>query len=174
MGVSIVYVAALALLKLENDVVLIRLCPKYFFEFGFGMTTAKMYLDYPHKKYAVKQRVLFLVGVCGVAFLGISSMTPTGRLLNDIPAFMSILSLFWWLYRLNIGWVKHIFLLTGYISFEWYLLHILVFTCVFSLSDGSFNRDVVCATIAIPISVCVAVLMKKGIEYVSKSKLLGF
>ena len=160
-GISIGYVICLAMLRCENSLILSRLCFKYFLEFGAGMVVADAYLNGKLDKYRINQWVTFFVGTIGVALLGLSSASALGRLLNDVPGFVGILCLFYWLYRFDIKWINQLILWFGGISFEWYLLHMLVFSCVFAISNGTLKVDLICAAVSLIIGCVINVALKK-------------
>lgn len=164
--ISISYVICLVIFDCENSRILSRVCFKYLFEYGFGMVVANAHLSGRLSKYKIKQSELFWVGIIGVVLLGISSKNAIGRLLNDVPGFIGIVCLFYWLYRLENNWINHIILWFGNISFEWYLTHMLIFSCVFMLSDGTIKADFMCATIALVTSCLAALIFKKTIRVI--------
>lgn len=165
--ISIGYVICLVIFKCENSMILSRLCFKYIVEYGLGMVVASAFLNRKLSEYKIKQYELFLCGIIGVVLLGISSKNAIGRLLNDIPAFIGVVCLFFWLYRLNYTRINRLILWFGNISFEWYLTHMLIFSCIFTLSDGTFKADFICAIIALAASVLSALIFKKLIQIAS-------
>lgn len=165
--ISIGYAIGLVIFKWENSIILSRLCFKYIVEYGFGMVVASTFLNGKLSEYKIKQYQLFLYGIIGVVLLGISSKNAIGRTLNDIPAFIGVICLFFWLYRLNYSWINRVILWFGNISFEWYLTHMLIFSCVFTLSDGSIKADFICAIIALVTSVLWASIFKKLVRIIS-------
>ena len=96
--ISIGYVGLLAFLKQDNNIVLVRLFPKYLIEFGFGMVIAKMIMAGELHKIKIDRSKYFCIGVLGVVILGFSGASTIGRLLNDIPSFVGIISLAFWGY----------------------------------------------------------------------------
>ena len=102
--------------------------------------------------------VYLIIGILGIVILGISSKTSVGRLLNDIPSFIGVLSLFYWLYKINIKQIKQIFLFLSKISYEWYLTHMLIFYIVFHYSSNNITTEIICGIISLVISIFVAII----------------
>lgn len=153
--ISVAYVILLALLGQDNNVVLIRFFPKYMIEFGFGMIIAKELLS-ERLKIKVNHSILLGVGAIGIIILGLSGGSPIGRLLNDIPSFIGVTSLLFWSYLVMPKTLIKFGLILSKISFELYLTHILVFSCVFSFSNGTVLSDGLCAVFAVSIALVVA------------------
>lgn len=167
-AISCGYVISIAILGLESNVVLSRLCLKYFMEFGLGMVVAERYLDKQLEKHNVVQPIVLVTGLLGVVLLGVSSKTAIGRLLNDIPGFFGIICLFYWSYKLNVKWFHKGILWISKISFEWYMTHMMVFSCIFWFSDATLQMDFICAVCALVISCLVAIAYQKLIKVMNK------
>ena len=77
----------------------------------------------------------------------------------------------WRLRRTEIfSWVNKLGLWLSKISYEWYLVHILIFSIVFYLvSVEDLMTSVVIGTIAVVMSIAVAYLYHKGIVFVRKA-----
>lgn len=155
---SVAYVCILAAFNLQNNVVLIRLFPKYYIEFALGMIIGKMYLEDRIHIEKISKWCLAVIGIVGLAILGISSMTSFGRLLNDIPGFIGFLSMMIFVYQFNIKALNVVMTNISKISYEWYLLHMLVFSAIFYFSDGTFFMDCLCAVLAFILSLVMAFL----------------
>ena len=141
---------------MQNNVVLIRLFPKYYIEFALGMVIGKMYLEDRIHIEKISKWCLAVIGIVGLAILGISSTTSFGRLLNDIPGFVGFLSMMIFVYEFNVKALNVVMTNISKISYEWYLLHMLVFSAIFYFSDGTFFMDCLCAVLAFSLSLVMA------------------
>lgn len=151
-----------------NNTILIRLFPKYLFEFGMGMVFAELYCTGKLIK-QYKNYVYLIVGIIGIALLGVSSKSALGRLLNDIPAFIGFLSFFFWMYKGNIQWMKYITIKISKCSFELYLLHMAILDVVFYYIHGSIISEMVAGLVSIVVAYVFAwgyskLLLKCGLK----------
>ena len=61
------------------------------------------------------------------------------KLYNDIPSLFGYLSLSLLIYSFGIKQINNFFLYTNKFAYEWYLIHILIFTCTFHLLSNYLN-----------------------------------
>ena len=103
---------------------------QYLWEFVLGMYLAKIYYKTPERFTIPSYKIL--LPTCIVAMSLTFIMATTGsfwKLYNDIPSLAGYLSICLIIYKLSIKWVNKFFSYTNKISYEWYLIHILVFVC---------------------------------------------
>lgn len=101
---------------------------QYIWEFMLGMFLAKKYAENNNKLVIPSLPKLSIVAVVCLgmtAFAGIKGGYL--KLLNDAPSLFSYLSIALILYKLK--FVNGIFKFTNQFSYEWYLVHILIFSC---------------------------------------------
>ena len=105
---------------------------QYLWEFCLGMKIAELYnckrfssLETPKWKYLIPACVLGVVmtGVMGVAGL-------PWKLYNDIPSLIGYVSMALIIYKIRVLPINRFFSYTNRFSYEWYLVHILVFQIV--------------------------------------------
>lgn len=104
---------------------------QYLWEFVLGMELAKYYAD--AKTFDIPRPYLCLL--IAIIFTGISGimgyMGGVYKLFNDIPSLFGYLFCAVFLYSLHIRAINSFFVFTNRISYEWYLVHVLVFSCIF-------------------------------------------
>lgn len=149
-------------------------CLQYLWEFALGICVAE-YL-YSGKDISLNRTTLFVFAIVGIGLEGIMGIQG-GMLtvLNDIPAFCGYSSFTLFLYsvvcenlsvldsgRFNLLFslkraLRNIILALHSISYEWYLVHILVFEIVFQLVQSrSLFMDCVLGVISFLASISVA------------------
>lgn len=103
---------------------------QYLWEFILGMHLARLYYKSPEKVGIPSFKIL--VPVCVVAMSLTLVLALKGgalKLYNDIPSLIGYLCLSIIVYKLSIKWINKYFCYTSKISYEWYLIHILIFAC---------------------------------------------
>ena len=113
---------------------------QYLWEFCLGMKLAEVYAKTPSALDVPKWKYLFaacLVGMILTGVMGYGGFPWT--LFNDIPSLVGYLSLALLFYKLNIRRFNRFFSFTNVFSYEWYLVHILVFEIVKSVMGGSVS-----------------------------------
>lgn len=162
--ITVVYCGGIAAFGLERNQVMIRWFPKYFVEFGSGMVFASYYVegkDWLKIIASQNKIVLLIIALLGTIITAISSSTALGRLLNDIPAFVGLGLLFILVSELIGTKLKVLLNMVNEISYEIYLVHMLILNIVFNYSEGSFLSECICLTISIILIVFVSVLYRK-------------
>ena len=105
---------------------------QYLWEFCLGMKIAELYnckhfsaLETPKWKYLIPACILgvMLTGVMGVAGL-------PWKLYNDIPSLVGYASMALMIYKVGVLPINRFFSYTNRFSYEWYLVHILIFQIV--------------------------------------------
>lgn len=120
---------------------------QYLWEFILGMHLAKLYYNAPQKITVPSFKIL--IPVCVVAMALTFIMALKGgffKLYNDIPSLAGYLFLSLILYKVSIKWVNKYFIYTNKISYEWYLIHILIFACC-----KHFLRELIPVYVIIPV-----------------------
>lgn len=110
-------------------------CLQFLWEFALGMVLAEFFIKRKiNKEPKISKLILLLLSIIGLSFLGYTGIR--GGILktfNDIPSLFGYGSIAILIYNLNIRLLNNIMQYISKFSYEWYLLHILVFSCVFRL-----------------------------------------
>jgi peptidoglycan/LPS O-acetylase OafA/YrhL len=105
---------------------------QFLWEFVLGMEIAKWYKSTSGTLRLPTFAPLLLGCILGIGIMGYTGMKGgTLILFNDIPTLFGYLSLSLLIYSLNIKWLNHFFIYTCDFSYEWFLTHILLFSCTF-------------------------------------------
>lgn len=110
---------------------------QYLWEFCLGMKLAEWYVLHPEKLLIPKWK--HLLPACSIAMLMTGMMGWLGfpwKIFNDIPSLVGYTSLALVLYKIGIAGVNNFLSYTSRFSYEWYLVHILVFQIVMFASGG--------------------------------------
>lgn len=116
---------------------------QYLWEFCLGMKLAEVYLKRPAALNVPKWKIL--IPVCIVAMMMTGVLGWLGfpwKLYNDIPSLVGYTSFALILYKLGISQINNLFVFTNKFSYEWYLVHILVFQIVMFLLNDSVPNAV--------------------------------
>lgn len=103
---------------------------QYLWEFVLGMYLAKVYYKSPEKFIVPSYKIL--VPICLISLVLTFLMASSGsfwKLYNDIPSLTGYLFLSLIIYKFPVKWIKKYFAFTNQVSYEWYLVHILIFSC---------------------------------------------
>lgn len=110
---------------------------QYLWEFCLGMKLAELYVRKPSALDLPKWKYLVPVCVVGMMLTGMMGwMGFPWKLFNDIPSLFGYFSLALIIYKLHIVVVNRFFSYTNRFSYEWYLVHILVFQIVMQVTRG--------------------------------------
>lgn len=105
---------------------------QYLWEFVLGMYLAKCYKLNSEIVNLLNFKILVPVCILCVAFTGVAGLKGgIWKLYNDIPSMIGYLFTLLIIYKLHIKPINGLFVLTNKISYEWYLVHMLVFSCTF-------------------------------------------
>ena len=103
---------------------------QYLWEFVLGMWLARKYFMTPEKIQIPDLKILFPVCIVSLGVFGVLALSgDVFKLYNDIPSMVGYLTLSLLFYRLFPKFLTKFFIKTNAISYEWYLVHILVFGC---------------------------------------------
>lgn len=110
---------------------------QFLWEFVLGMELAKWYKANPNALQLPKKIILILASAVGIGIMGYTGMKGgVLKLYNDIPTLIGYLSLSLLIYSFGIKWLNRFFIYTNAFSYEWYLIHILVFSSTFYFLKG--------------------------------------
>lgn len=134
---------------------------QYLWEFALGMTIAD-YLS-EGNKIEIRISVLWKAALIGLLLAAIAVLKGgVLRTFNDIPALIGYGSTLILLYLFSNYWINKSILFLSKISFELYLVHILVFECVFRMFNfDNGGKIYFLAIMAFGVSIIVAVLYKR-------------
>lgn len=107
-------------------------CLQYIWEFSLGFIVAEAF--YKGKTYRIKNHCLLLCAIVGIALqAGLALFSDALKVFNDIPAFIGYTSLA--LLFANIPVVKKLCIQLSVFSYEYFLIHILIFTTIFHFAN---------------------------------------
>ena len=122
------------------------------------MKLAEGYVKRPSVLEIPKWRFLFSACMAGVALTGIMGWTGfPWRLYNDIPSLIGYTSLALIVYKVGIGPLNRFFSYTNRFSYEWYLVHILVFQVLMSVT-----RDKIVPSVEIVLCLLLSYVVAMG------------
>lgn len=105
---------------------------QYLWEFVLGMYLAKCYKLNSEIVNLLNFKILVPVCMICVAFTGLAGLKGgIWKLYNDIPSMIGYLFILLIIYKLHVKPINGLFVFTNKISYEWYLVHMLVFGCTF-------------------------------------------
>lgn len=116
---------------------------QYLWEFCLGMKLAEVYLKRPAALNAPQWKIL--IPVCIVAMMMTGVLGWWGfpwKLYNDIPSLIGYTSFAIILYKLGISQINNFFVFTNKFSYEWYLVHILIFQIIRYFISGMYHIGV--------------------------------
>ena len=104
---------------------------QYLWEFCLGMKLAEIYIRHPQKVSVPDWKYLIPVCILGISLTGLMGLMGfPWKLYNDIPSLLGYTSLALILYKANIKYINILFNFINKFSYEWYLVHMLVFSFV--------------------------------------------
>lgn len=138
---------------------------QYLWEFVLGMKLAELYYKHPENIKIPSVKILILTASIGIILTGITGIKGGWfKVFNDIPSLMGYLSLLLITYKIfPCLWRKFIFF-TNKISYEWYLVHILIFTYCFKILP--LNNIWISAAVCLISSYLIAFLYSKILKVI--------
>ena len=128
---------------------------QFLWEFCLGMEVAKQLKL--GKEIKFKKWQLFFVAIVGIGLEGVIALkSPTLKALNDFPAFLGYTALAIWLYAVLEQSTKKVWKPICKYSYEWYLVHVVVFTTIFLLNPQGLVKQIALGLIALVVSYIVA------------------
>lgn len=133
-------------------------CLQYLWEFVLGIILARKYTEGKFDFKIPKIKYMIVIAIISLFVFGIMGLKGgVFKLYNDIPSLVAYLSLSLIIYSFSIKYINRFFIFTNRFSYEWYLVHILVFACILHYSIG-YIPIFISLMIAIIISYFVAIL----------------
>ena len=126
--VSLLWSTTVGLLGYAEERVWNSFFLQYLWEFCLGMKMAEIYHDNPKALEVPRWKYLLTLCVAGVGLTGIMGFAGwPWKLYNDIPSLMGYMSLALIIYKVGIKPLNRLLEWTNRFSYEWYLVHMLVF-----------------------------------------------
>lgn len=130
--VSLLWSTTVGLLGYAEERVWNSFFLQYLCEFCLGMKMAEIYHDNPKALEVPRWKYLLTLCVAGVGLTGIMGFAGwPWKLYNDIPSLMGYMSLALIIYKVGIKPLNRLLEWTNRFSYEWYLVHMLVFDIIF-------------------------------------------
>ena len=143
---------------------------QYLWEFVLGMCVAD-YVSSHGGFLSVSTPKLLVCAVIGILIQGFTGIKGGYlRLFNDIPALLGYGSLALIICRLSIKPLRRLLLFISSISYEWYLVHVLVFTAVFCVKPADAVTELFMCILAFALSILAAWIYKKVLGRLSGLK----
>lgn len=160
LSISLLWSIMITLLGINSQRIWNSFFLQYLWEFVLGMKLASIYYNDPIKVQIPQLKSLFFAAGIGIIITGMAGIKGGWfKTFNDIPSFLGYSSILLITYKVFPKIWKRFILFTNKISYEWYLLHILVFTCC--LKTISLESKLVSAGISLIISYLLAYLYSK-------------
>jgi len=135
---------------------------QYLGEFTLGMMLALKYKENPEFIKIPSKWLLAVLAIAGIAVTGYTGIKGGMlKLYNDIPSLIGYLSLALLIYSLGIKWLNRFFTYTNSFSYEWYLIHILVFECIFHFLGRGYSIAVVALALSYVLAMLYNRLLKR-------------
>lgn len=134
---------------------------QYLWEFSLGMIFAEYFCNSQQSYKSYKSPKLFLIlilSILGFIMTGLTSyLGGIFRIFIDYTLFLGYGSLAYFIYLLNIKYINTFFIWINKFSYEWYLIHILIFECMRVLLIGC-NSSIFLFILVFIISMCSALI----------------
>lgn len=143
-------------------------CLQYIWEFALGFVVAEKL--YEKKEYKIKNYILIFLAIIGIGIQASTAIySERLKIFNDIPALIGYSSLA--LALSNITIIKKICSKLSMFSYEYYLLHMLVFYLVFTITNpNGILYQTIIALIAMIMSIIISYFYHKIIVKLMKHK----
>ena len=110
---------------------------QYLWEFVLGMWLASVYFECPEKLKLPEMWKLVVAMVVGLGLTGVSGFAGgIWKSYNDIPSLVGYMSIALIIYKIGVKPINRFFEYTNKVSYEWYLVHILVFSIYYKFARG--------------------------------------
>lgn len=130
--VSLLWSTTVGLLGYAEERVWNSFFLQYLWEFCLGMKMAEIYHGNPKALEVPRWKYLLPLCVAGVGVTGIMGFAGwPWKLYNDIPSLVGYMSLALVIYKVGIKPLNRLLEWTNRFSYEWYLVHMLVFDIIF-------------------------------------------
>lgn len=128
--ISLIWSSIIGICDLSDERILNSFFLQYLWEFILGMKIASFYKNNPQKFHIPTYKWLIPISIIGLVLTGITGfMGGIFKSYNDLPSLFGYMSLAIILYKVAIKSVNYFFIFTNKISYEWYLVHMLIFGC---------------------------------------------
>ena len=140
---------------------------QYLWEFALGMCIAEHLSSGGSIK--VRRLAILIVSLVCIAVNGIMALSADAlKTFNDIFSVFGFGCLVIFIYSLGIGWFNRLMLWFSKISYEWYLVHILLITVIFEIADPqTLGSSIIAGLVSLPITIAAAYFYNKAISLVS-------
>ena len=135
--ISLLWATFTTLMGLDDERVWNSFFLQYLWEFVLGMWLASVYFKHPEKLKLPKMWILVVTMVVGLGLTGVSGFAGgIWKSYNDIPSLVGYISMALIIYKVRVKVINSFFEYTNKVSYEWYLVHILVFSIYFKFARG--------------------------------------
>lgn len=146
--ISVLWASIVGLLGYGEERIWNSFFLQYLWEFCLGMKFAEIYVRNPERLNIPKWKYLIPICILGMSLTSIMGWLGfPWKLYNDIPSLFGYTSLALMVYKVGINSVNRFFSYTNRFSYEWYLVHILVFQIVRHCSSCDGNNILIIAEI---------------------------
>ena len=137
LAISLLWSTTVGLLGYAEERVWNSFFLQYLWEFCLGMKLAALYVKHPSALDVPKWKYLIPSCAAGMVLTGFTGWAGfPWKLYNDIPSLIGYTSLALIIYKIGVGWFNRFFSYTNRFSYEWYLVHFLVFWIVRHFTAG--------------------------------------
>ena len=138
LSISLGWATLVGLLGYDEERVWNSFFLQYVWEFVLGMWLAAYYQKSPDSQIIPNWLFVIAGAIIGIALTGVMAWNGgVLKLYNDIPSLIGFISILLFIYKLSIPFVNRIICYTNQISYEWYLVHILIFDITKYYINGS-------------------------------------
>ncbi len=128
LGISLLWILITTFTGLYEERIWNSFFATYLWEFTLGMYLADRYVKEPSFIRLPSKWKLLLLTVFGLGISGVCGLLGGYyKSFNDIPSMIGYISMALFIYKLNTPYLSKFFEYTNKVSYEWYLLHILIF-----------------------------------------------
>lgn len=128
--ISLLWSSVIGIYDLSDERIWNSFFLQYLWEFVLGMKLALLYKENSHNFCIPKYKWLIPIGIIGILLTGITGyMGGLLKSYNDIPSLFGYLSMTLIIYKMAIKPLNRFFTFTNKVSYEWYLIHMLIFGC---------------------------------------------
>ena len=133
-------------------------CLQYIWEFSLGFIVADYFIK--NKHFEIKLWNLIIIAVAGLAFQFVmAKLAESLKIFNDVPGLIGFTALAILIYQIRP--IKCFINKISIVSYEWFLVHILVFdTIIYFVKPLTFLHSIIFGLISLILSYVLAVLYK--------------